>query len=152
MAQPIESDVFMAFCTYATIAILKMMLMAPLTAYFRVTRKAFANPEDTNLGKTPEEKKKMHRVDEDVERVRRCHLNHLENIVPFVMVGLLYALTGPNLSSALMHFRIFVASRLVYTVAYINAMPHPLRGLAWMVGMGVIFSMAFRILTTSLLL
>lgn len=32
---------------------------------------AFANPEDTGLGKTAEEKKKMLRTDPDVERARR---------------------------------------------------------------------------------
>lgn len=39
MANLINSDVFLAFSTYATIVILKMMFMSPLTGYFRVTRK-----------------------------------------------------------------------------------------------------------------
>lgn len=39
MADLINSDVFLAFSTYATIVILKMMFMAPLTGYFRITRK-----------------------------------------------------------------------------------------------------------------
>ncbi|KAG9280302.1 microsomal glutathione S-transferase 1-like [Astyanax mexicanus] len=152
MAHTINTDVFLAFSTYATIVILKMMFMAPLTGYFRVTRRAFANPEDTHMGKTPEEKKRMVRVNEDVERVRRCHQNDLENIIPFVVIGLLYALTGPELSTALLLFRLFVGSRFIHTVSYVMALPQPSRGLSWMVGMAVTFCMAYRVLTTALLL
>lgn len=38
MANLMEDEVFKAFTTYAAIAILKMMLMAPMTAYYRFTR------------------------------------------------------------------------------------------------------------------
>ncbi|KAL4660262.1 microsomal glutathione S-transferase 1 [Arapaima gigas] len=147
-----DEKVFLAFSTYATIVILKMLLMAPLTAYFRVTKKVFANPEDTWMEKNAEEKKKMLRTDADVERVRRCHLNDLENIIPFVLIGLLYSLTGPELSTALLHFRVFVGSRIFHTVAYVACLPQPSRGLSWVVGLAVTFSMAYRVLTTGLFL
>ncbi|XP_064175126.1 microsomal glutathione S-transferase 1-like isoform X2 [Anguilla rostrata] len=151
----IDSEVFLAFSTYATIVILKMMLMSLITAYFRFTRKvkfpsAFANPEDTGLGKSAEEKKKMLRTDADVERARRCHQNDLENVLPFVLIGLLYSLTGPDLHSALLYFRVFVGSRFLHTVAYLAPLPQPSRALSWMVGMGVTFAMAYRVLTTAL--
>ncbi|XP_041725216.2 microsomal glutathione S-transferase 1-like [Coregonus clupeaformis] len=149
MSSVIDSEVFLAFSTYATVIVLKMMLMSPMTAYFRFTRKCFANMEDTGMAKTPEEKKKMLRVDPDVERVRRCHQNDLENIIPFVVIGLLYTLTGPDLSAALLHFRVFVGSRLCHTVAYVLPLPQPSRALAWMVGMGATFSMAYRVLSTA---
>ncbi|XP_060745686.1 microsomal glutathione S-transferase 1-like [Tachysurus vachellii] len=152
MAAIIDSEVFLAFSTYATIVILKMMFMSFLTAYFRITRKAFANIEDIHMhmAKTPEEKKKMLRVNEDVERVRRCHLNDLENIIPFVLIGLLYTLTGPELSTALLHFRLFVGSRFVHTIVYVTSMPQPSRGLSWIVGIGAIVSMAYHVLNTVL--
>ena len=82
----------------------------------------------------------------------RCHQNDLENIVPFVLVGLLYALTGPQLSTALLHFRVFVGSRLCHTVSYVFALPQPSRGLSWIVGMLVTFSMVYRVLCTVLVL
>ncbi|XP_019908582.2 microsomal glutathione S-transferase 1 [Esox lucius] len=144
-----DSEVFLAFSTYATIVILKMMLMSPLTAYFRFTRKSFANSEDTAMAKSPELRKKMLVANPDVERVRRCHQNDLENIVPFVVIGLLYALTGPDLSSALLHFRVFVGSRLCHTVAYLLPLPQPSRALAWLVGMIVTFSMAYQVFRTA---
>ncbi|XP_031438935.1 microsomal glutathione S-transferase 1-like [Clupea harengus] len=152
MANLIGSEVLQAFSTYATIVVLKMLLMAPLTGYTRFTRKAFANPEDTAHGKTPEDKKKMLRADPDVERVRRCHQNDLENIIPFVIIGLLYALTGPDLSTALLHFRVFVGSRFCHTVAYVFTLPQPSRGASWMVGLISTLSMAYRVLSTVLVL
>ncbi|KAL1275695.1 hypothetical protein QQF64_035318 [Cirrhinus molitorella] len=130
-----------------------MMLMSFMTSYFRMTKQAFSNLEDTNLSaKTTEDRKKFVRVDPDVERVRRCHLNDLENIVPFVVIGLLYALTGPDLSMALLHFRVFVGSRFVHTVVYVMAVPQPTRALAFVVGLLTTFSMAYRVLTTALFL
>ncbi|XP_023274547.1 microsomal glutathione S-transferase 1-like [Seriola lalandi dorsalis] len=151
MATLMENEAFMAFTTYATIVILKMMLMAPMTGYFRFSRGAFSNEEDVS-GKSAEEKKKLLRTHPDVERVRRCHQNDLENIIPFVVVGLLYALTEPELSTALLHFRIFAGSRICHTIAYVGALPQPSRGLSWIVGMLVTFSMAYRVLSTVLLL
>ncbi|NXU14225.1 MGST1 transferase, partial [Pardalotus punctatus] len=144
--QLIDNEVFRAYATYAGIVLLKMMLMSLITAYFRMTRKAFANPEDAaSLGKG-ESAKKYVRTDADVERVRRGHLNDLENIVPFVGIGLLYALSGPELSSALLHFRIFAGARILHTFAYLLALPQPSRGLSWAVGYSVTFSMAYRAL------
>ncbi|KAM6985700.1 microsomal glutathione S-transferase 1-like [Aplochiton taeniatus] len=150
MAHLIDNQVFLAFSTYATIVIVKMMMMAPLTAYYRLTRKAFANEEDARVhGKTPEDKKKMLRVDSDVERVRRCHQNDLENIIPFVLIGLLYSLTGPDLSTALFHFRVFVGSRFCHTVAYVCSLPQPSRGLPWLVGVVVTLSMAYSVICST---
>ncbi|XP_029600344.1 microsomal glutathione S-transferase 1 [Salmo trutta] len=148
----IDSEVFLAFSTYATIVVLKMMLMSPMTGYFRLTRKAFANQEDTSLVSSTEDKKKMVRVDPDVERVRRCHQNDLENIIPFVVIGLLYTLTGPDLSTALLHFRVFVGSRLFHTVAYVLPLRQPSRAVAFLIGLVTTSSMAYRVLITALYL
>ncbi|XP_062374091.1 microsomal glutathione S-transferase 1-like [Sardina pilchardus] len=148
----IDSEVFLAFSTYATIVTLKMMIMSPLTSYFRLTRKAYANMEDTALDLSNEDKKKMVKVDPDVERVRRCHQNDLENVIPFLVVGLLYALTGPPLSSALLHFRVFVGSRFFHTLAYLAPLPQPCRALGFGVGLLTTFSMAHRVVTTALYL
>ncbi|XP_034381628.1 microsomal glutathione S-transferase 1-like [Cyclopterus lumpus] len=151
MATLMEEEVFMAFTTYATIVLLKMLLMAPMTAYFRFNRGAFANEEDVAL-KPAEERKKLFRTHPDVERVRRCHMNDLENIVPFVLIGLLYALTGPELSTALLHFRFFTACRIFHSIAYVGALPQPCRALSWMLGLLVTFSMAYRVLGKVLVL
>ncbi|NXT29661.1 MGST1 transferase, partial [Syrrhaptes paradoxus] len=152
LTQLIDNDVFRAYATYTTIVLLKMMLMSLLTAYFRITRKAFVNPEDTASFGKGESAKKYLRTDQDVERVRRGHLNDLENIVPFLGIGLLYALSGPELYSALLHFRIFVGSRILHTFAYMIPLPQPSRGLSWVAGYAVTISMAYKVLKTSLYL
>ncbi|XP_060924241.1 microsomal glutathione S-transferase 1-like [Limanda limanda] len=151
LSSVMDSQVLRSYFTYATIVILKMMLMSPLTSYFRMTRKVFANLEDTKLASSAIDKKLV-RTDPDVERVRRCHLNDLENIVPFVVIGLLYALTAPEPSAALLHFRIFAGARIFHTVAYVCALPQPSRALGFIVGLMVTFSMAYRVLSTVLLL
>ncbi|XP_069484483.1 microsomal glutathione S-transferase 1 [Ambystoma mexicanum] len=152
LTQLIDSEVFLAYSTYAAIVLLKMMLMSPCTAYFRITRKAFANPEDAGVHGKGEQAKKYVRTDQDVERVRRCHLNDLENIVPFFGIGLLYALSGPDLYTALLHFRIFVGSRVFHSISYLVPLPQPCRALSFFVGFCVTISMAYRLLSTSLYL
>ncbi|KAK7898726.1 hypothetical protein WMY93_019579 [Mugilogobius chulae] len=146
MASLMEDEVFRSFAKYAAIVTVKLLLMGPLTAYYRITRKAFANSEDAAVHSAkPDDKKRLVRTDEDVERARRCHQNDLESIVPFVLIGFLYALTGPDPSWALLHFRIFTGSRLFHTVAYMMALPQPSRGLSWIVGLLTSLSMAHSV-------
>ncbi|XP_047431955.1 microsomal glutathione S-transferase 1-like isoform X2 [Mugil cephalus] len=151
MDQLKENEVFLAFATYTTIVVAKMMLMGPLTAYYRLTRGSFSNEEDVSR-KSAEEKKRLLKPHPDVERVKRCHQNDLENIIPFAVVGMLYALTGPELSAALLHFRIFACSRVFHTIAYIGVLPQPSRGLSWILGMLVTYSMAYKVLSAVLFL
>ncbi|XP_018947076.1 microsomal glutathione S-transferase 1 [Cyprinus carpio] len=152
MADLMSNDMFLAFSKYATIVVLKMMFMAPLTGYFRITRKGAQNWHFVQAFSNSEDRKKMLQTNPDVERVRRCHQNDLENIISFVVIGLLYAFTGPDLSTALLHFQVFVGSRFIHTVSYLLALPQPSRGLSWVVGIITTFSMAYRVLTTALFL
>ncbi|XP_056444606.1 microsomal glutathione S-transferase 1-like isoform X3 [Gadus chalcogrammus] len=145
LTQVVDSEVITAYATYVVIVVLKMMLMAPLTSYYRMKKKVFANLEDTKLAH-PVEEPKFVRVDPDVERVRRCHQNDLENVVPFVLVGLLYSLTGPDAATAVTYFRVFAASRLCHTVAYVLPLPQPSRALSWLTGLVVTCCMAYRVL------
>ena len=48
-------------------------------------------------------------LNEDVERVRRAHLNDMENILPFFCLGILYIFTNPALSTAVFVFRLCFA-------------------------------------------
>lgn len=53
-----------------------------------------------------------------MERIRRAHLNDLENIIPFMIVALLYVLTNPNPMVAMMLIRIVAISRIAHTIVY----------------------------------
>ncbi|KFW77010.1 Microsomal glutathione S-transferase 1, partial [Manacus vitellinus] len=152
-----DNEVFRAYATYAAIVLLKMMLMSLITAYYRMTRKVgiweYSCSEDAE---------KIMRLEvvystecntvKNFSSFSRGHLNDLENIVPFVGIGLLYALSGPELSTALLHFRIFTGARILHTFAYLIPLPQPGRGLSWAVGYAVTLSMAYKVLKTVLLL
>ena len=75
---------------------------------------AYENPEDIRGRENVEIKK-----DEDVERVRRAHLNDLENIPAFLLAGFFYVLTEPNVDLALWLFRIAVLARIGHTIVSI---------------------------------
>lgn len=62
----------------------------------RFRKGAYDNPEDVGKRQRPEVKKH-----EDVERVRRAHLNDLENIPAFLIASLFYVMTEPNVDVAL---------------------------------------------------
>ncbi|XP_062990888.1 microsomal glutathione S-transferase 1 isoform X2 [Elgaria multicarinata webbii] len=67
----VDTEVVLAFAKYAVLVVVKMMLMSPMTGFFRMKRKAFVNPEDTASFGKGENAKKYLRTDPDVERVRR---------------------------------------------------------------------------------
>jgi len=138
-----ESDLMYPLAVYSSILLLKMLIMAFLTAYYRITKKVFSNPEDAaNMG----EKAKVKYDDSDVERVRRCHLNDMENIYVFVLVSIMYCLTNPSPYWAVWHFRIFTASRIIHMIAYLGQVPQPARGLAFGIGTVVNVSMIVQTL------
>merc|ERR1712233_165316 len=82
-------------------------------------------------------------VNEDVERVRRAHLNDMENILPFFCLGILYIFTNPALSTAVFVFRIFAACRIIHSIVYLLVIPQPARALAFFGGMGVNLFMGY---------
>ena len=75
----------------------------------------FANPEDAKGAKG-----KVKFDHPDVERVRRAHLNDLENVLPFLILCPLYLATGPAAATATTVIRVFAAARLLHTVVYLN--------------------------------
>ncbi|XP_071499888.1 microsomal glutathione S-transferase 1-like [Diadema antillarum] len=146
MSEFMETKELAYFVTYAAIVLLKMVVMSPITGYNRMTRNVFANAEDAAAHmKVPDKKVTLN--DPVVERVRRCHLNDLENIVPFFGLGLLYALfSGASTSTLLWHYRIFTVSRLLHTIVYLNAIRQPARALCFFTGFAVNVSMGVQIL------
>ncbi len=73
------------------------------------------NPEDAKAGEG-----KVDFKDDDVERVRRAHLNDMENIYLFCATSGFYLLTEPEVSTATNLIRVFTAARYLHTIAYTN--------------------------------
>ncbi|XP_066489946.1 microsomal glutathione S-transferase 1 [Tiliqua scincoides] len=142
----LDLEILLVFAKYTVLLTVKMMLMSLITAFYRMKKKAFANPEDAgSLGKG-DAAKKFVRTDPDVERLRRCHLNDIENILPFILIGFFYSISGVSLATATLHYRIFFASRIFHTIAYLVPLPQPCRALAWFTGYLVTFSMVYKLL------
>lgn len=117
---------------------LKMLVLGSLTSRQRLRRRVYASPEDYA---TRGHEQKAGR-DEEVERYRRAHRNDLENILPFFVVGAVYAATDPSDLGAWLCLPGFALARLLHTIFYLrSAMPHRTLAFAygyvvtlWMIG------------------
>jgi len=135
LANPLLRNYFF----YCSILVVKMMAMSLLTGAKRFIYKAFVNPEDASRQKLKP------RTDENVERVRRAHLNDLENITLFFIIGYIYVLTNPAVGFATLLFRVYTIARIVHTFVYaVVVIPQPARALSWFVGYGITGYMAVQ--------
>ncbi|XP_028174178.1 microsomal glutathione S-transferase 1-like [Ostrinia furnacalis] len=123
------SPIVQSFLFYSAVLALKMLVVTLLTSLTRIARGVYANPEDAKAAKG-----KVKYDDPAVERVRRAHLNDMENIPVFWVLGALYLTTDPVAAWALLLFRAYTVSRIIHTIVYaVVPLPQPSRGLAFMV-------------------
>lgn len=95
----------------------------------------FRSPEDirkTHLNPAPNPKQL--KSDERVERIRRIHLNDLENLPFFLVAGFLFVLTEPSLLLARVLLYGYVVLRFLHFGAYVTARTHDTRATLWTVG------------------
>jgi uncharacterized MAPEG superfamily protein len=69
-----------------------------------------------------------------VARLLRAHRNAEATIYPFLFLGLLYVLMGGGVAISVPIFTIFVAARILHSVAYLRAM-QPWRTIAFAVSL-----------------
>jgi glutathione S-transferase len=117
-----SNPIFASLAGYSSMALLKMLGMSTYTMIQRFRTGNFATPEDDIykklINKLGLSSSTTGNKNDTVERARNNHLNDLENIIPFVLVGLFYVGTRPKFDCALWHFRIFLLSRILHTIAY----------------------------------
>ncbi|HSF63560.1 MAG TPA: MAPEG family protein, partial [Paracoccaceae bacterium] len=107
----------------------------------------FRSPEDlrrTPLNPAPDPGQTA--PNERVERIRRIHLNDLENIPFFLAAGFLFVLAAPGLTEARVVFFGYVLSRLLHFGAYLTAQVHDIRAALWTVGSLLILWMVLRVM------
>ena len=75
----------------------------------------------------------VHKIVTLTSFIFRAHLNDLENIVPFLLLGFLYISTQPAYSTALILFRVFAGARIIHSIAYLRKV-QPARLFAFAVG------------------
>lgn len=148
----LQDPVFATYVVAASLMILKAVSMSWLTVVRMMQVKGgFRSPED--LRKTrlnPEPDPKQLERDERVERIRRIHLNDLENLPFFLAAGFLYVLTQPSLLLARVLLYGYVVSRLLHFAAYATARTHDTRATFWTVGSLIIVFMTCRALLAAL--
>ncbi|KAK7095194.1 microsomal glutathione S-transferase 1-like [Littorina saxatilis] len=139
-----SNETFTNFAFYSGLVLSKTLIMGPLTSMFRGRNKVFVNPEDVKRFAAPGTA--LTASDPTVERIRRCHQNDLENVVPFTLIGLLYVSADPDPDRAINIFRIFAASRFLHTASYLLPLPQPSRATCFIVGWGATAAMAFFVI------
>ena len=148
----LQDPLFATYAIAATLMILKAVAMSWLTVVRMMSAQGgFRSPEDlrkTPLNPTPDPKQLE--PDERVERIRRIHLNDLENLPFFLVAGLLYVLTQPTLWLAQLLLYGYVVSRLLHFAAYLTARSHDMRAALWTVGSLILIFMTMRTLLAAL--
>jgi len=109
-----------AFNIYALCAVVLCLNMLGLWGYsggVRGKSKRTPNPEDVTTVS------KGHEVNSEdspeMQRVLRAHRNALANIMPFLVLGLLYVIYGATAQMAWIFFGGFTVMRLGHTFAYL---------------------------------
>lgn len=137
-----DQPIVQTYFVYSGVLALKVLVMGPLTGRQRFIKKVFANEEDIK-GKGV-----VKFDDPDVERIRRAHLNDLENIPVFWVLGALYLTTGPDPECATWLFRIYTAGRILHSLVYaVKPMPQPSRGIAFGVSSLITWYMGWKVVS-----
>ena len=148
----LQDPLFATYAIAAALMILKAVGMSWLTVVRMMAAKGgYRSPEDlrkTPLNPSPDPRQLE--PDERVERIRRIHLNDLENLPFFLVAGLLYVLTAPSLLVAQLMLYGYVVSRLLHFFAYLTARTHDLRATLWTVGSLILVYMTVRALLAAL--
>jgi uncharacterized MAPEG superfamily protein len=118
-----------------------MVLVAIMTAARRGKASQFLNEEDVKLFKGAQ----ADAEDLAVARIKRLHLNDLENIPAFLALGLVYLLAGGTPLGAQAYFYTFLAARLLHSLFYLAKL-QPWRTLSWLVQVLVMLGLSVQIL------
>lgn len=149
----LQDPLFRTYAIAASLMILKAIAMSWLTVLCMMQVKGgFRAPEDlrkTLLNPAPDPSQLA--PNEAVERVRRIHLNDLENLPFFLVAGFLFILTGPSLLVAQVLLYGYVVSRLLHFAAYFTAQTHDMRATLWTVGSLILIGMTVWTLYAALI-
>lgn len=148
----LQNPLFSTYLVAASLMILKAASMSWLTVVRMMQQKAgFRSPED--LKKTPlnpNPSPDQLGPNEAVERIRRIHMNDLENIPFFLAAGFLFILTDPSLLLTRVLLYGYVVTRALHFVAYFTAQTHDLRATLWTPGSLAILYMAGHTLVVAI--
>ena len=127
------------FATFAIAA--GLMILKPIGMAWRPVRKmsslraGYRSPEDARRTPlNPDPRPGQTEPNEAVDRFRRIHQNDLENVPFFLVAGLLFVMTDPQLWLAQSLFYGYVLTRLLHFWAYARARSHDTSATFWTLG------------------
>ncbi|WP_066377968.1 MULTISPECIES: MAPEG family protein [unclassified Anabaena] len=124
---------------------LKMFATVLIQAYGRFKSNSFSNPEDLAIVSNILGRKDAASSDDElVRRAQNVLRNDGENIPIFLFLAMTYVQLNCWQTGVLIYFPLFVASRILHTVAYIRAI-QPLRNIVYQVGILVMFALCSHI-------
>lgn len=148
----LTNPIFATYVIAATIMVLKAVSMSWLTVLRMLQENAgFRSPEDlrrTPLNPNPDPRQLQ--PNERVDRIRRIHLNDLENLPFFLIAGLLFVFAAPSLLWAQLLLYGYVVSRLLHFAAYFTAQTHDTRATLWTIGSLILIAMTVWTLIVAL--
>lgn len=133
------------YALVAALVGLHLLLLALWTGTVRTRRKQWVNPEDAALSKGTQASEDH----PDVLRVKRAHQNALENAVPFLAIGLVYALSGASKTGAQAYFFTFLGARVLHSIFYLWGR-QPFRTLMFVVGVLAMLGMAVHVIRAAI--
>jgi len=150
----------------SALLVIKLCALSIGVSLNRVGGSVYNNPEDNALWprvmralgliKKPKEKDDSGRApraeqrpsEATVERIRRAHMNAIENVLPFLVIGCIYAVSG--LPHATAHFYVFTVARFLHSFFYAVLGVQPWRTFAHFAAMTSLLSMSVRIVLFTL--
>jgi glutathione S-transferase len=121
---------FQPLVLFSVLLALKMGAVAFATARARARSLVVVNPEDVpvNKGSHPEAEDAPATL-----RAKRAHQNDVENIPVFLVLALLFTLTGCSATAGWAYFGVYFAARTLHTIFYLGAI-QPWRTAAFALG------------------
>ena len=142
-----DNPVVTAYAATSTVLALHTMSLAVSTALARVKARKVVNQEDSSTVSKGADVVPVET--EPVLRTQRAHRNAIENIVPYFVVAGLYTMTAPSATAAWIYFGFYVATRILHSFFYLNAM-QPWRTVMFALGSLAILGMAVNVLRAAM--
>jgi uncharacterized MAPEG superfamily protein len=115
---------------FSALLVLKMGAVGFVTANARRRSGVVLNPEDTKVNPGS---RAASEESPTTLRAKRAHQNDLENIPGFLILALLFTLTGCSATAGWAYFGVYFAARTLHTIFYLNAV-QPGRTAAFFLG------------------
>jgi len=137
----VASPAFLGYVFTCLVLSLNLLMLWVSSGALRAKGGVAINPEDGARYGAP-----VSELDPPaVARLLRAHRNAEATIYPFLLLGLLYVLAGGGAGIAVPIFAIFIAARIVHSIAYLKAM-QPWRTVAFAVSLLAILALMAAVL------